>query len=263
MHYDHNCASWRSQGRPENKSGPTSKASEAYAKAYLAMLEEDELSYDVHCATFNASPDLTPATTKAFMAQTMHKTPDPSISEELLLTESSWSSLPANTAELREDDDKPSESMYEASPVWEQPPGQAVQGIDAFKISCHVNNLKEPAVLAVGDSGTAPTLILQRFLDSLKASKPQQRAGSKLKLIQVTGSAKCSQYVHLNLYFRSQLGPVCLKGVEAYMVQGMEADLLIGEDTQLAWNLSTMLEDSKSYWKVGKSLHCIPGQMTS
>ena len=47
LHYNRNCASWRSQGRPENKSGPTSKASKAYAKAYLAMLEEDELSYDV------------------------------------------------------------------------------------------------------------------------------------------------------------------------------------------------------------------------
>ena len=119
MHYDRNCASWRSQGRPENKSGPASKASEAYAKAYLVMLEEDELSYDVHCATFNALPDLTPAATEAFMAQTMRETPDPFISEELLLTESSWSSLPVNTAKLREDDDKPSESMYELSPVWE------------------------------------------------------------------------------------------------------------------------------------------------
>ena len=83
------------------------------------MLEEDELSYDVHCAMFNALPDLTPATTEAFMVQTMRETPDLSISEELLLMESSWSSLPMNTAKLHEDDDKPSESMYEPSPVWE------------------------------------------------------------------------------------------------------------------------------------------------
>ena len=88
---------------------------------------------DVHCATFNASPDLTPAATEAFMVQMMHETPDPFVSEEPLLTESSWSSLPVNTAELREDDDKPSESMYEPSPVWERPPGQAVQGIDASR----------------------------------------------------------------------------------------------------------------------------------
>ena len=46
------------------------------------------------------------------------------------------------------------------------------------------------------------------------------------------------------------------------MVQGMEADLLIREDTQLTWNLSTMREDGESYWKVGKSLHRIPGRMT-
>jgi hypothetical protein len=29
--------------------------------------------------------------------------------------------------------------------------------------------------------------------------------------------------------FRSQLGPICLKGIEAYVVNDMEADLLVGE----------------------------------
>lgn len=62
----------------------------------------------------------------------------------------------------------------------------------------------------------------------------------------------------LDLYFRSQLGPVCLKSVEAYVVKGMEANLLIGEDTQLAWQLHTIRPDGKRHWKVGNSPHRIP-----
>jgi hypothetical protein len=78
---------------------------------------------------------------------------------ELEYTEDPWSSLPVNLLELEEPNDKPSESVYEPSPMWECPPGHAVEGVDAFKFYCHINNLKEPATLVVGDSGTAPTLI--------------------------------------------------------------------------------------------------------
>jgi hypothetical protein len=125
-------------------------------------------------------------------------------------------------------------------------------------VSCHVNSLKEPAAIVIGDSGAAPTLISQRFLESLKFSKPRPQAGQKLKLLQLTGSAGCSEYVRLNLYFRSQLGPVCLKGVEAYMVKDMEANMLIGEDMQRAWQLHIIRKEMNNYWKVGDLVHLIP-----
>jgi hypothetical protein len=79
---------------------------------------------------------------------------------------------------------------------------------------------------------------------------------TQIKLIQLTGAAKCSEYMKLDLYFHSQLGPVRLKGVEAYVV--MEANMLIGEDTQLAWQLHTMRPEGRCYWKVGDSPHHIP-----
>ena len=63
----------------------------------------------------------------------------------------------------------------------------------------------------------------------------------------------------LDLYFQSQLGPVCFQGVEAYVVKGMEVNMLIGEDTQLAWQLHTIHPGGKRYWKVGDSPHLIPG----
>ena len=35
--------------------------------------------------------------------------------------------------------------------------------------------------------------------------------------------------------------------------------MLIGEDTQLAWQLHTIQLEGKRHWQVGDSLHCIPG----
>jgi hypothetical protein len=176
-----------------------------------------------------------------------------------MLKADAWATLPVNMLDLEKEVERPSEDVYEPSPVWERPAGHAVQGIDAFKLLCHVNSLKEPAAIVVGDSGAAPTLISQRFLESLKASKPRPRAGRKLKLLQLTGLAGCSEYIRLNLYFRSQLGPICLKGVEAYIVKDMEANMLIGEDTQQAWQLHIIQRETNKYWKVGDSIHLIPG----
>jgi hypothetical protein len=65
--------------------------------------------------------------------------------------------------------------------------------------------------------------------------------------------------MQLNLYFHSQLGPVCLKGVKAYVLKDMEANLIISKDTQKAWQLHIMRKGDKSYWKVGDSPHNIPG----
>jgi hypothetical protein len=53
LHYDRNCASWRKQGRPKNKTAPASRVNDIYNKAYIAMLEDDEVNYDMHCARYN------------------------------------------------------------------------------------------------------------------------------------------------------------------------------------------------------------------
>jgi hypothetical protein len=50
---------------------------------------------------------------------------------------------------------------------------------------------------------------------------------------------------------------MCLKGVEAYIVKDMKAQMLIGEDTQSKWNLHTVHQDGERYWQVGKSPHRI------
>src|SRR5271154_4148495 len=265
LHYDRDCASWRSQGRPEGKPTPNSKLYDAYQKSYIAMLEEDDASYDTHYASFSTTITNNEET-DVFVAESNPDAPfviPIKTERELELSEytegKAWTAIPMNLSELEQGLDRPAESVFEPARAWERPAGHAVQGVDAFKLLCHVNSLKEPAAVVIGDSGAAPTLIFQSFLDSLQCSKPKPRAGRKLKLLQLTGTAACSEYVRLNLYFQSQLGPVCLKGVEAYVVKGMVANMLIGEDTQLAWQLHTIRNDGKRHWKVGESLHRIPG----
>ena len=51
---------------------------------------------------------------------------------------------------------------------------------------------------------------------------------------------------------------MCLKGVEAYVVKDMKADMLIGEDTQRAWQLHIIRGEKGNYWQVGDSPHRIP-----
>ena len=172
--------------------------------------------------------------------------------------EASWTSLPVNLTDAKNDMDIPAEGVYKPTPAWERPAGHTVQGIDTFKVQCHVNCFKEPVMPVVGDSGAALTLISKGFLDRLQFSKPKPRAGRKLKLLQLTGSAGCSKYIWLNLFFRSQIGPVCLKGIEAYVVKDMKANMLIGEDTQRAWQLHIIHGEKGNYWQVGNSPHRIP-----
>jgi len=220
---------------------------ELYHKSYIAMIDSKDDEYEAQCATFLAELDVELPT-------------ETSVAEVFLASEErshSWNELEVNIVDI-ESLHLPEEDIYEPTRIWERPAGHAVRGVDAFKLRCHVNTLKEPAAVVIGDSGAAPTLISQAFLEKLQASKPKRRGGAKLKLIQLTGSAKCSEYVRLDLYFRSQLGPVCFKGVEAYVVKDMEANLIVGEDTQLAWQLHTIREEGQRHWKVGNSLHCIP-----
>src|SRR6266852_6021954 len=163
--------------------------------------------------------------------------------------ETTWITLPVNAVESEDRAECPAEDVYEPARAWERPAGHAVRGVDAFKLHCHVNSLKEPAAIVIGNSGAAPMLISSSFLSKLTRTKPKAHTGQRLKLIQLTGSAGCSEYVKLDLYFQSQLGPVCFKGVKAYVVKGMEANLIVGKDTQLAWQLHTIREEGRRHWK--------------
>ena len=258
---------------PEVKNQPASKANEVYHKSYVAMLEDDDDDFNKHCATFHALLD-TNQMIESYVVEyacdevKVSKTSGETEAHVLLATEqtlsenqdeTTWAALPVNAVESEDRFECPAEDVYEPACAWERPAGHSVKGVDGFKLHCHVNSLREPAAIMIGNSGAAPTLISSSFLSKLTRTRPKACMGQKLRLIQLTGSARCSKYVKLDLYFRNQLGPVCFWGIEAYVVKGMEANMLIGEDTQLAWQLHTIRPGGKRYWKVGDSPHLIPG----
>ena len=269
VHYDRDCESWRKQGKTNVRKLPVNAANVAYEEAYIAMLQGDNETCSTHCDTYYAMVD-TLTSVESLVVDMMNYpedcvdnsvNPNTTLSESAAHyceDESSWTGLEVNLAEKDIPPTGQFEDIYIPTPIWQRPPGHAVQGIEAFKVLCHVNCLQEAASVVVGDSGAAPTLISERFWKSLKWSSPKPRFGEKLKLIELTGSAKCSEYVRLNLYFRSQFGPVCLKGVEAYVVKGMQANMIIGEDTQIPWQLHTKRPEGKRFWQVGDSAHHIP-----
>ena len=133
---------------------------ELYHKSYMAMIDSNDDEYDAQCATFLVALDF----------DSPMETP---VAEVFLAIEGrshSWEELVVNIVDT-ETLHLPEEDIYEPTRIWERPAGHAVQGIDAFKLHCHVNTLKEPAAVVIGDSGAAPTLILQKFLQNLQASK--------------------------------------------------------------------------------------------
>jgi hypothetical protein len=95
----------------------------------------------------------------------------------------------------------PEEGVYKPKQIWERPVRHVVKGVNAFELCCHVNSFNELAAVVIGNSGVAPTLISYDFLKSLTAWKPKLRTRNKLKLLQLMGSAGCSKYVKLDLYF--------------------------------------------------------------
>ena len=134
------------------------------------MLKEDDDSYDSYCATYNTLVDEA-ASTDILTTEVGEDMPSAFAdysSMQSESTEASWTSLPVNLADAKDNMDMLTEGMYEPMPAWERPAGHAVQGIDVFKVQCHVNCFKEPVMPVVGDSGAALTLISKGFLDHLQ-----------------------------------------------------------------------------------------------
>jgi hypothetical protein len=251
LHYDPDCSSWKAD-KSKAKAAPKAKSETAYTAAWAAMTFDDEQAYNGHLDVYLAyTTDNTAVDTEVFTA---NKDRSGYVGEATAL---SWDDLPAYIAKT-EDFKPPAEEAYEPNPVWDKLPGHAVRGIDAFKLLCSVNDPREEPAVVVGDSGAAPTLISEEFLGRLKRSKPRLRKGGRLNLLQLTGQAVCDHYICLDLWFRSQIGLVRLKGVEAYVVKGMKANLLIGEDTQSKWQFQTLRTNEGTCWQVGNSPHKIP-----
>ena len=145
------------------------------------MLEDDKDDFDKHCATFHALLDTDQVAesyiveyaheeTKALEANGETKThallaADPALLE--IPDDTTQAAMPVNIVEAEDRSDHPDEDVYEPACAWERPAGHSMRGINTFKLHCHVNSLKEPGAIMIGNSGAAPTLISSSFLSKL------------------------------------------------------------------------------------------------
>ncbi|KAK7468498.1 hypothetical protein VKT23_001366 [Stygiomarasmius scandens] len=106
--------------------------------------------------------------------------------------------------------------LLELKRVLDKPPGTSFLGSEATQTIATVNGLEDQIPIII-DSGSDITLISQGALDNLSC-KMKKRVGQNINLIQVTGSATISEFVSLDLYFHTLMGPVKI-AVEAYIVK--------------------------------------------
>ena len=256
-HYNYDCGSYKKDPR-RAKPASSSKRDSAYRKAYLAMTSGSEEVYQeamlaAHEA-FSSDEDNDTEPTAMFV-----------VPEDISLKGDSLYLGPTSSAKAAEILPSKHELnvLYEPEPATRKPPGLASLGSDAFKLNCRIGLPGATEIEVIADSGAAATLISKRCLDDLGSAAPVLKQGLKLRLLHLTGEAKCLGFVTMDLYFRSQLGTVLLRGVEAYVVDGMNANLLIGEDTHRAWQLHTMRPEHEAYWQVGDSPHCIAATLAN
>ena len=114
-----------------------------------------------------------------------------------------------------------------------------------------INDPKDSPIPIIIDSGSDITLISQKALDQLKRP-PKVRTRQRIKLIQVTGNAIITGYVALDIYFETEDGPVLIK-VEAYVVKGMSAPFILGNDFADQYSISLLREEGQSTLLFGKS----------
>lgn len=84
------------------------------------------------------------------------------------------------------------------------------------------------------DSGADVSLISKDFLLSLKNKVPISK-GMKMCLWQLTDkNASLEGYITLPVFIESEDGTIIETEVEAYVVPGISVDILLGEDYQMA-----------------------------
>lgn len=114
-----------------------------------------------------------------------------------------------------------------------------------------IGNLDAKPIPVDIDSGSDITLISQKTLDRMLKA-PKVWVGQRIKFIQVTGKTIITGYVILDLIFKTPQGPVKIN-VEAYVVKGMSAEFILGNDFSNQYSISIVCDKGESSLIFGKS----------
>jgi hypothetical protein len=132
-----------------------------------------------------------------------------------------------------------------------RPPGCSFLGAEPTEAMATVNELNVDPIKVIIDSGSDITLISQKALENL-SHPPKVKGGQSIKLIQVTGKSAISGFVNLDLFFHTPEGPVKLN-VDAYVVKGMTAPFILGNDFTDQYSISILREEGEAYLQFGNS----------
>ncbi len=147
-------------------------------------------------------------------------------------------------------------NLVELTRPMARPPGCSFLGSRATTVSARLQQLNASPTSVIIDSGSDITLISQKALSTL-SDAPRPRIGQKVKLIQVTGNTTISGYVPLTLFFDTEAGPVKIK-VEAYVVKGMSAPLILGNDFTEQYSISLLRQGGRLVYS--SEIQAVPSQ---
>lgn len=150
-------------------------------------------------------------------------------------------------AQTQEDDGE----LIELHKHLARPPGCSFLGAKATETYASINEIDAKPISVIIDSGSDITLISQKTLDQMLKA-PKVRVGQRIKLIQVTGKAIITGYVILDLIFKTSQGPVRIN-VEAYVVKGMSAEFILGNNFTNQYSISVIRDDGETTLEFGKS----------
>lgn len=120
--------------------------------------------------------------------------------------------------------------------IMSRPPGTAYLGSSPTMATAQIGESKEDRTDIIIDTGSDITLISHKFWSSMKQA-PKEKAGQKVGLVQVTGKTSTNGYVNTNLTFETVEGSVKMQ-VEAYIIKGMKAPFILGNDFASQYKLS-------------------------
>ncbi|TFY58379.1 hypothetical protein EVJ58_g6460 [Rhodofomes roseus] len=143
--------------------------------------------------------------------------------------------------------------------------GHSTVGITALTIPVRLATPEGPAIAARVDSGADISLISAECLASIpQESRPRIKKGLRMKLFQLTNGFHIEGFVQLPILVEADDGDWLSMEGEFYVVPGMNSPILLGEDFQVNYELSTLRRLSTgSTIEVNTTGHTFPAQSTS
>lgn len=132
-----------------------------------------------------------------------------------------------------------------------RPTGCTFMGARATTTQALIGRDAEGPTNVIIDSGSDITLISTEALRRMN-NPPRIQTGQKISLVQVTGKTSIRGYVEVPLIFETDDGPVEMP-LEAYVVKGMNAEFILGNDFADQFALSIIRRNGETHLVFGDS----------